>query len=76
MMLENGYLVLSSKPNMVIHCYRPLCLNCKVIDKCIHTKYVFEPVDYGGHSTCTLQTRYVRSTHAKDTLSKFCGRQA
>ena len=56
--------------------YRPLCLNCKVIDKCIHTKYVFEPEDYGGYSTCTLQTRRVGSTHAKDPLSKFCGRQA
>ena len=37
-MLENGYLILFSKPNMVIHGYRPLCLNYKVIDKCIHTK--------------------------------------
>ena len=28
------------------------------------------------YGTCTLQTRCVRSTHARDTLSKLCGRQA
>ena len=75
-MLENGYLILSSKLNMVMYRCRPLCLNCKVIDKCIHTKYVFEPVDYGGHGTCTWKTRCVRSTHARDTSSTFPGRQA
>ena len=54
----------------------PLCYNCKVTDKCIHTKYVFEPVNNDVYGICNLQTRCVRSTHARDTLSKFCGRQA
>ena len=38
--------------------------------------YVLEPVDYVGHGTCTIQTSCVRSTHARDTLSKFLGRHA
>ena len=38
--------------------------------------YVFEPVNNGVYGTCTLQTRYVRSTHVRDTSSKFFGRQA
>ena len=38
--------------------------------------YVFKPVNNDVYGTCNLQTRFVRSTHARDTLSKFFGRQA
>ena len=38
--------------------------------------YVFELVNNGVYGTCNLQRRCVRSTHARDTLNKFFGRQA
>ena len=78
LMLENGYLILSSKPHMVFHRRTPLCFNCKVINKCIHTKYMClnQWTMVGMVRTCTLQTRCVRSTHTRDTLSKFFDRQA
>ena len=38
--------------------------------------YVFQPVDYDGHGTFRLETRCVRSTHARNTLRKSFGRQA
>ena len=37
---------------------------------------MFEPVNNGVYGTCNLQRRCVRSTHARDMLNKFFGRQA
>ena len=51
---------------------RPLCATTARFSYQI---YVFEPVNNDVYGTCNLQTRCVRSTHARNTLSKFFGRQ-